>query len=148
MYTIPLCITCLLSPYCFLFAIVSEKFDSDVTWCGFLYLSCVWDSVCFLDLWVYSFNPSWKISGHSSFNYTFSRLLELFLSSLIPLFLVWFFCFDSFSSLYYIWIVSIFCSAIYDMLFIRFHVFFHLIHCSFHLYKFDLYLTCIIHVSP
>lgn len=91
MYTTPLCIACLLAPYCFLFAIVSEKFDSDVTWCGFLYIPCVWDSVCFLDLWVYSFNSSWKIYGHYFFNYTSSKLFELFLSSLIPLYFVFVF---------------------------------------------------------
>lgn len=34
-----------------------------MTWCDFLHVPCAWHSLCFLDLWVYSFQPIWKISG-------------------------------------------------------------------------------------
>lgn len=119
MYTIPLCITCLLAPIAFSLPLFLRSLM--LMWLSVVFFIFLMFRIqhVFLDLWVYSFNPSWKIYGHYFFNYMFSRLLELFLSSLVPLLLLLFW----FSSLYYIWIVSIFCPAIYD-LFIPFHVFF------------------------
>jgi len=39
----------------FLFVICFKQFDYDVPSYGFFYVSCAWDSVGFLELWLYSF---------------------------------------------------------------------------------------------
>lgn len=68
----------------FSFVFGFQKFDYDVSWCGFLWAYSVWSSLSFLNLQMYVFYQIWDIFNHYLFQYLFNLTLLFSCPSGIP----------------------------------------------------------------
>ena len=76
----PLQVTCCfsLAAFKFLFIFNLWHFNYDGSQCGPLWVQLVWDTLCFLDLYVYLLHQIKEVFLHYFFNYVFNFFLFLF----------------------------------------------------------------------
>lgn len=91
-----------------------QQLNFDVCWCGFLYVSFLWGSLTFLDMWVYSFCHIYNILVIISSTFSVTSLFWVsnytMLDCLILSHRLWMhcsFCKNLFISILHFWVFSI-----------------------------------------